>query len=155
LKRLPGCGKSTVLEAIELLGATPLKSDSITPASIYHLIDSEKRVLLVDEADNLDWFSNSKLRAVVNSGHSAKGRVIKMVEGEVRSYSTFAPLAIATLDRLPLPLIKRSIIIRMQMTPTLWRVSSCILRTSISCGGTSSTGRKDANSTSILQFLPD
>jgi hypothetical protein len=40
---VPGCGKTVVLECIELLGKRPLKTDGITPASIYHLIDSQLR----------------------------------------------------------------------------------------------------------------
>jgi hypothetical protein len=31
----------------------PLKSDSITAASIYHAVDREHPTLLIDEADNL------------------------------------------------------------------------------------------------------
>lgn len=114
---VPGCGKSTILDCIELLGATTLKTDGITPAAICHLIDREKRTLLIDEADNLDWFRDGYLRRVVNSGHSAAGKITKLVQGEWRAFSTFSPMALATLERLPLPLIRRSIIIRMAMTP--------------------------------------
>jgi hypothetical protein len=113
---VPGCGKSTILECIELLGATPLKTDGITPAAICHLIDAEKRTLLVDEADNLDWFRDGYLRRVVNGGFAATGKIAKLVQGEWRTFSTFAPMALATLERLPLALIRRSIVIRMAMT---------------------------------------
>jgi Protein of unknown function (DUF3631) len=113
---VPGCGKSTILDCIELLGATPLKTDGITPAAICDLIDRERRTPLIDEADNLDWQRDGYLRRVVNSGHSANGKITKLVQGEWRTFSTFSPLALATLERLPLALIRRSIVIRMAMT---------------------------------------
>ncbi len=43
---VPGCGKTTKLKIIKTLGATPLKTDGISPAAIYHLIDRERRTLL-------------------------------------------------------------------------------------------------------------
>src|SRR5262249_2265405 len=54
--------------------------------------------------------------ALLISGHSAKGKSTKLIQGEWRAFSTFSPMALATLERLPLALIRRSIVIRMAMT---------------------------------------
>ncbi len=113
---VPGCGKTTKLKIIKTLGATPLKTDGISPAAIYHLIDRERRTLLIDEAENMRWLSNRDLRAVVDSGHSREGCITRLRQGEPHSYSTFSPMALATLEKLPLTVIRRSIILRMKMT---------------------------------------
>jgi hypothetical protein len=123
---VPGCGKTTILKIIRLLGATPLKTDGISPAAIYHLIDRDRRTLLIDEAENANWLVDRTLRAVVDSGHSREGSITRLREGEPHTYSTFAPMALATLEKLPLTVIRRSIIIRMKMTTReLRRIELC------------------------------
>jgi hypothetical protein len=64
-----GCGKTRLLDLVEALCVRPLKSDSITAASIYHAVDRDHRTLLIDEGDNLGLAFNGPLRAVLNSGH--------------------------------------------------------------------------------------
>ena len=109
-----GCGKTTLLDLMEALCARPLKSDSITAASIYHAVDHEHPTLLIDEADNLGLAFNGPLRAVLNSGHRKGGKVTRYVHGQARSFSTFSPAAVAAIGTLPLPVMHRSIIIRME-----------------------------------------
>src|SRR5580692_8122965 len=91
----------------------PLKSNSITAASIYHAVDREHPTLLIDEADNLGLAFNGALRAVLNSGHRRGGKVTRYHGGQARSFSTFAPVAVAAIDTLPLPQMHRSIVIHM------------------------------------------
>jgi hypothetical protein len=112
---VPGCGKTTILRIIKLLGSVPLKTVGISPAAIYHLLDRERRSLLVDEAENLAWMSNRDLRAVIDSGHARDGSITRLRDGEPHSYVTFAPMALASLDRLPLTVIRQSVVIRMKM----------------------------------------
>jgi hypothetical protein len=109
-----GCGKTTLLELIEALCARPLKSDNITAASIYHAVDHEHPTLLIDEADNLGLALNGALRAVLNSGHRKGGKVTRYHHGQARSFSTFSPVAVAAIGTLPLPVMHRSIVIRME-----------------------------------------
>jgi hypothetical protein len=110
-----GCGKTTVLSLIELLIYEGERIDSITAAAIYHQLERRPRtVLLVDEADNLDLFRNPVLRSVFNSGHRRGGGVSRFVGSWSRRYPTFAPLAVAAIGMLPLPLMHRSIVINMQ-----------------------------------------
>jgi hypothetical protein len=108
-----GCGKTTLLDLLEALCVRPLKSDSITAASIYHAVDREHPTLLIDEADNLGLAFNGALRAVLNSGHRRGGKVTRYHGGQARSFATFAPVAVAAIGTLPLPVMHRSIVIRM------------------------------------------
>jgi len=108
-----GCGKTILLSIISFLVARALKTDGITPAAIYRLVDAERRTLLVDEADNLGLGSIGPLRAVLNSGHRKGGSITRFVGDRPRQFSTFAPLALAAIGNLPLPVMHRSIIVQM------------------------------------------
>jgi hypothetical protein len=92
-----GCGKTTALAVIEQLAFRPERMDSATPAVIYHLIDRLRGTLLIDEADNLGLNVNGILRAVFNSGHRKGGSIGRVIKGEPKKFSTFAPLAIAAI----------------------------------------------------------
>jgi hypothetical protein len=111
-----GCGKTTALAIIEQLAYRPERMDNATPAVIYHLIDRLHGTLLVDEADNLGLNVNGILRAVLNSGHRKGGSIRRVIKGEPKKFTTFAPMAVAAIGSLPLPLMQRSIIIHMQKT---------------------------------------
>jgi uncharacterized protein DUF3631 len=112
-----GCGKTTALAVLELLVHHSERFDNATPAVIYHLIDrSRGSTLLVDEADNLDLNVNGILRAALNSGHRKGGSIRRVIRGEPKKFSTFAPMAIAAIGILPLPLMQRSIVIHMEKT---------------------------------------
>jgi putative DNA primase/helicase len=108
------CGKTTLLDVAGRLVARPEKSDSITPAAIYHIIHETRRTLLLDEADNLDLSAKAILRAVLNAGHRQGGTVTRMYRGGAKRLSVFAPIALASIGSLTLPLMSRSIVIRMR-----------------------------------------
>jgi hypothetical protein len=116
---VPDCGKTTLLDILATLAAHPDKSDAITTAALYRLIDQTHPTLLIDEADNLGLAlrQNGRLRAVFNSGHR-KGRMVTIMDrGQLRKYSTFAPLALAlpdTFGGLPRTLNSRSITINLE-----------------------------------------
>jgi hypothetical protein len=115
LSPVRGCGKTTLLTLIQLLVAEGDRTDSVTAAAIYYQLDRRPRTaLLVDEADNLDLFRNGVLRAVFNSGHRRGGAVNRFVGGWSPRFPTFAPLAVAAIGVLPLPLLHRSVVINMQ-----------------------------------------
>ena len=69
--------KTTVLEILEFLTWRPRRTGSITPATIYRLIDREHPTLLLDEADNLGMHRNDALRAVLNDGHGRGGTTMR------------------------------------------------------------------------------
>jgi hypothetical protein len=108
-----GCGKTTLLDVLSTLVARPEKSDNITAAAIYDAIDRDRCTLLIDEADNLELSAKGALRAVLNSGHRKGGLFTRFVRGRRHRFLTFAPVALASIGTLTLPLMSRSIVIRM------------------------------------------
>lgn len=115
LSPVRGCGKTTLLVLLELLVASGFRTDNVTAAAIYHHLDHNPYItLLVDEGDNLDLFGNAGLRAVFNAGHRRGGSIDRFVGGWPRKFHVFAPLALAAIGTLPLPLFHRAIPINMQ-----------------------------------------
>jgi hypothetical protein len=114
LSPVRGCGKTTLLVLLELLVADPYRTDNTTAAPIYHLLDHHPHTLLIDEGDNLGLLSNGVLRSVFNSGRRRGGRISRFGGGWSRNFPTFAPLAVAAIGSMPLPLLHRSALIRMR-----------------------------------------
>jgi hypothetical protein len=113
-----GCGKSTALLVIEQLAAKSTRVDNTTAAAVYRLVDFERPTLILDEGDNLNLQNNPTLRAVVNSGHRAGGCIMRVDnDGTTRAFSTFAPMALAVIGKLPLTTTNRSIVIDMEPPP--------------------------------------
>ena len=108
------CGKTTLLDIANRLVARAEKTDSITAPAIMHTVDQSKRTLLLDEADNLEMSVKAVLRAVLNSGYQKGGNRTLMVKGTWKRFDLFAPVALASIGSLTLPLMSRSIIIRMR-----------------------------------------
>lgn len=115
------CGKTTLLLVLEALCANPHKSDDVTPASLFRLIDLGVTTLLCDEIDNADLANNRTFRTVANGGHHRSGRIVRTINGRPRSFSTFAPMALAAINAvsLPLPLRRRSISIHLERADDL------------------------------------
>ena len=112
-----GCGKTTLLNIIKALGFKTRKVDHITAAVLFRLIDRDRAALLLDEVDNADLLNNPAMRSVINSGHHCDGTVMRYLEGESREFSTFAPLALAAIGKLPMPVMHRSVVINMERSP--------------------------------------
>jgi hypothetical protein len=108
------CGKTTALDVLSRLVARPEKTDNITAAAIYDIIDRTRCTLLVDEADNLELGAKAVLRAVLNSGYRYGGTIRRGTGKQARKYSVFAPIALASIGALTLPLLSRSVIIHMR-----------------------------------------
>src|SRR5262245_36654929 len=108
------CGKTTFLDVLSRLVARPELTDNITAAALYDTIDRDRCTLLIDEADNLEFSAKGALRAVLNSGYR-KNRSIRRGTGKQRrKYLTHAPIALASIGILTLPLMSRSIVIHMR-----------------------------------------
>jgi hypothetical protein len=107
------CGKTTLLDVASHMVARPEKSDNTTAAAIYHAVDEDRCTLLIDEADNLELSAKGALRAVLNSGHRKGGSIMRLMGRRRRRFSTFAPVAMASIGALTLPLMSRSIVIPM------------------------------------------
>jgi Protein of unknown function (DUF3631) len=114
LSPVRGCGKTTVIHLLLHLAFNARKFDHVTAAALFRTIDREHPCLLIDEADNQELPTTAALRSVLNSGHHRSGSIGRANE---HAFSTFAPVAIAAIGRLPLPLMHRSIVLRMERAP--------------------------------------
>src|SRR5262245_37464413 len=114
----PASGKTRLLAVLTKLCREPFSASGITPAALYHrLREVPTTTFLADEGDNYDLAANFKLRRVFNSGHARGGAESLFVDGKARLFPTFAPLALAAIGTLPLPLLLRSFLIRLHPSP--------------------------------------
>ena len=68
--KIKGSGKSTLLECVDNLTPNPVIAGSITPSSVFRIIDATRATLLIDEADHIvNKNSSPDLLAILNSGH--------------------------------------------------------------------------------------
>jgi putative DNA primase/helicase len=95
------CGKTTLIKLLAHLCRNALASSNITPAAVFRVIDAAQPTLLVDEADTFARI-NPALRGILNSGHDRAAAFVYRVEGGVvRSFCTFAAVAVAAIGRQP------------------------------------------------------
>jgi len=109
-----GCGKTLVLDVVAALVPRPLRTESITPAVLFRLVELHKPVLLLDEIDTY-LHEADELRGLLNAGHKRGARAYRC-EGErneVRGFSAFSPAVLAGIGSLPGTLHDRSIVVRL------------------------------------------
>lgn len=107
-----GCGKTLTLDVIQTLTPRAQRVENLTLAVLFRLVDAHKPTLLIDEYDTF-LKENEELRGALNAGHKRGGGVLRC-EGdnnEIRSFKTFAPVALAGIRALPSTLHDRSIVI--------------------------------------------
>jgi putative DNA primase/helicase len=119
------CAKTLLLELLELLAPKPLIVANVTAAALFRGIEQYRPTLLIDEADTF-LGDRDELRGILNSGHRRNGKVLRAVgdQHEVRAFSTYAPVAIAMIGRLPDTLADRSISIPMRRKKRTERVET-------------------------------
>ena len=113
-----GCGKTTVLSIANELAFKGTKIDNTTPAVLFRLIDRQHACILLDEVENQDLPVNAAMRAVMNSGHRSDGKITRYLDGSPTSFSTFSPLALAAIGKLPFPILHRSVVLHMERAPS-------------------------------------
>ena len=110
-----GCGKTTLLDVIALFVQRPLRTENLTAAVLFRLIQARKPTILADEYDS--WLKdNEELRGLFNAGHRRGGQVLRC-EGdnhEVRAFRVFGPAVLCGIGALPGTLHDRSIVIRLE-----------------------------------------
>jgi len=111
------CGKSTLLEILQATSRGAIRADSLTASSIFRVVAAlSPLTLAIDEADTF-LGENEELRGVLNSGFAFDGQVLRTVEiegrHEVQAFSTFAPVALAAIKRIPDTIADRSVPIRL------------------------------------------
>ena len=108
------CGKSTLLDLIEAFSSRSIMTSNISPAAIFRLIDAYQPTLIIDEADTFLANSNSDIAGIINSGHAQTRAFVTRCAGEnhdPKSFSTWSPMAIASIGGLQPTIMDRSIII--------------------------------------------
>jgi hypothetical protein len=101
------CGKTRLLDCIEVIAAQPWRAISPTEAVLFRKIQADKPTLLLDEIDAV--FSNGKderkepLRALLNAGFERGAKVPRCVgpNFEVKDFEVFCAKAFAGIGRLP------------------------------------------------------
>jgi putative DNA primase/helicase len=110
------CGKTRLLAVLRRLVKRSLSSSNISSAALYRAIEKYIPTLIVDEADVV-FENNDELRCLFNSGHTRDTAFVLRAErenGDVLSFSTWAPKAIALIGKLPPTLADRSISVSMR-----------------------------------------
>ena len=111
----PNCGKTTLLDLVRLLIAKPLKTDGITAAPLFRLIEQHRPSIVLDEVDAYI-HGNEGMRNVLDSGHNKDGRVHRCVgdDHETRGFSTGCPKAFGLIGNLPRTVASRSIKVKLK-----------------------------------------
>jgi hypothetical protein len=110
------CGKTTALSVIEGLVPNVKKSDNMSAATFFRYTD-RGLTLLLDEVDNLGLLTDPVFRSALNSGYRRGGTIDRIVKGQPTRFDTFAPVALAGIGTVPLPLARRSIGIQLKRDP--------------------------------------
>ncbi len=110
-----GCGKSTLLDVLACLVPRPIKTDSVSTAVLFRIIEKARPTMLIDEVDSF-LRDNEELRGCLNAGHRRGGKHLRCVgdDNEVKAFNTFAPAALAGIGALPGTLADRSLTIVLQ-----------------------------------------
>jgi putative DNA primase/helicase len=110
------CGKTTGMKMLRGVVRRPLPGANVTGATIFRVIERSQPTLLLDEGDSfLD--DNEEIRGILNSAHDREmawvPRLVPLPGGdyEPRTFSTFAAIAIALIQKLPDTLEDRAIAI--------------------------------------------
>jgi putative DNA primase/helicase len=110
-----GCGKTVTMDVLETLSPHPQRTENLSTAVLFRLVDKYRPTLLIDEYDAF-LKDNEQLRGALNAGHK-RGGIFLRCEGdahEIRAFNVFAPVALAGIGALPGTLQDRSIVIRMK-----------------------------------------
>ena len=118
---VPRCGKTTLLEVLELLVADPWFTGHVTAAALVRKIDQDHPTVLMDESD-ATFYGNSDfsqaLRGMMNTGYEKSGIYSMCVRAGgdwvMKDFSTFSLKGIAGIGKLPDTIRDRSIPIRLK-----------------------------------------
>jgi hypothetical protein len=120
LSPVRGCGKTTAIHTLVLLAHHPEKYDDMSAALLCRVVASARvpPTLLLDEGDNaLGLARPGPMLSFCNSGHLRSGAFGRVINGRHQRFSTYAPLAVAAIGTLPLQLLQRAIVVKMQRAP--------------------------------------
>ena len=105
------CGKTTLLQLIEMLAYKPLPTSNCSQASLFKIIEKYQPTLLLDEADTF-LKQNIDLTNIVNSSFDKKHPVYRSCGKnyeDFKKYDTFCMMAIASIGGLADTIMDRGI----------------------------------------------
>ncbi|MFC3050563.1 DUF3631 domain-containing protein [Kordiimonas pumila] len=111
------CGKSTVLDLIEAFSSKALVTSNMTPATIFRIIESDQPTLIIDEADTFVAGGSKEMIGIINSGHARSRAYANRCAAEthqVQRFSTWAPMALASIGELSSTIMDRAVVITLK-----------------------------------------
>ena len=120
-----GSGKTTLVNILSSLSHNPVSTVSVTPATMFRLIEKEQPTLFIDEVEDLEkrGTSNNHIIQVLNSGYKKGGDVHRVFKNATTPFSTYCPKVIAGINSLSPALEDRCITIEMQKAAASKKVS--------------------------------
>jgi len=123
------CGKSRLMDCLQMVARNPYRMDSPSPAAIYSAADNKCPTLLIDEVDTIIGGNGGKrseaLRGALDAGFERGGKVTRFSskKGEpVREYDVYCPKVLAGIGNRPHTIADRSIPIRLERRATETRL---------------------------------
>lgn len=100
----PQCGKTLLIEVLEMLVRNPMRATSMTQSVLFRAIDTFDPTLLWDEIDTVFAGSrNEPHRNILNAGYKRGGWVYRIFQQQPRKYDTFCPKLLAGINNGFLP----------------------------------------------------
>lgn len=131
----PRCGKTRLLECLELVVSTPRRASNVSEAALFRMIEKLSPTLLLDEAETLSGKSERAeyLRQILNAGNR-RGAVVTRCTGQGASldaedFSVFCPKVLAGIGNFPQTITDRAIFIAMQRRKDCEKVERFLYRT--------------------------
>ncbi|MGE5621182.1 MAG: hypothetical protein ACM3U0_01280 [archaeon] len=114
-----GSGKTTLMSVVSDLVNNPIICANISTAALFRLVDEERPTLFIDEAEILDKrnATNHDILQVLNSGYERSGNVVRVIQYEPVTYSTYCPKVIAGINKLHPTIMDRCVKIEMKKSP--------------------------------------
>ncbi len=116
----PRCGKTRLLECLELVVSAPRRASNISEAALFRIIEKVAPTLLLDEAETLSGKSERAeyLRQILNAGNR-RGALVTRCLGQGTNmdavdFSVFCPKVLAGIGNFPPTITDRAIVIPMQ-----------------------------------------
>ena len=113
------CGKSRLMEAMEQLAATPIRSGGMTAAALVRTIEAKKPTIFLDEMDAQlggDKEYAETIRGILNEGFRRGGVFYKCVgqNFDLKAFNVYGAKCFAGIGALPDTVASRSIAIEMR-----------------------------------------
>ena len=96
-----GCGKTLVLEILELLASRPFRASNMTGAALFRGIEMFRPTLLLDEIDTMSGPRLDDVTGILNDGFQPNGKVVRVVgeNFELKYFSVYCPKALAGIGK--------------------------------------------------------